>query len=203
MAAFAPRRPAGPFLGGFQTPALRARANSYDRAASETLHRSGPSQHREVARVGSRCSLTLSDVAKLQISFRLSCGVNGVSARFLQPTCRSAIAGSALYPAGVPATGASTPHSRMKSGPGKLGSAKQLTAMPRLSGCDRLPRRRCCRSLGKNESGSRTRCRLYARRFCARLRSRTSLFSQRLPLWTLLRVQDNHGPRPARKYWPS
>jgi hypothetical protein len=38
-----------------------------------------------VARVGSHCFLTPSDVAKLQISFRSSCGVDGVSARSLRP----------------------------------------------------------------------------------------------------------------------
>ena len=36
------RRPAGSFLGGFRTPALRARANSTTAPASETLHQSGP-----------------------------------------------------------------------------------------------------------------------------------------------------------------
>ena len=36
------RRPAGSFLGGFRTPALRAHANSHHGPASETLHRSGP-----------------------------------------------------------------------------------------------------------------------------------------------------------------
>ena len=34
------RRPAGSFLGGFRTPALRARADSHDGPASETLHQS-------------------------------------------------------------------------------------------------------------------------------------------------------------------
>jgi hypothetical protein len=34
------RRPAGSFLGGFRTPALRAPANSCDGPESETLHRS-------------------------------------------------------------------------------------------------------------------------------------------------------------------
>jgi len=33
-----PTRPADSFLGGFRTPALRARGNSYHRPASETLH---------------------------------------------------------------------------------------------------------------------------------------------------------------------
>ena len=36
------RPPAGSFLGGFRTPAPRARADSYDRPASETLHPCGP-----------------------------------------------------------------------------------------------------------------------------------------------------------------
>src|SRR5712691_1082864 len=37
------RRPAGSFLGGFRTPALRPPTDSYDGSASETLHHRRPS----------------------------------------------------------------------------------------------------------------------------------------------------------------
>src|ERR1700720_3546587 len=36
------RRPAGSFLGGFRTPALRAHTNRYDGPVSETLHQEQP-----------------------------------------------------------------------------------------------------------------------------------------------------------------
>src|SRR6516162_4646980 len=44
------RRPAGSLLGGFRTPALRARANDTTGPASETLHLCGHSPRRQKSR---------------------------------------------------------------------------------------------------------------------------------------------------------
>ena len=69
---------------------------------------------------------------------------------------KSAIAGSARHPGGVPAKGALTPPSRMKSVLGNSGRRNNRQRCRRSLGCDRLPRRHWCRNLGRNESGSQT-----------------------------------------------
>ena len=91
--------------------------------------------------------------------------------RSLRHSFKSAIAGSAPYPAEVPARDASTPRTPTNPAQEKQGrqSSRRLSRSSRDWG--RLPRTRWCRNWGRSETGSRIRCRRSGHRPCVRLRS--------------------------------